>query len=492
MLACMSACAEVGFDKATQKTFQFVDSKRPAEQPAEQHGVRRVRCRKKTRQPAPGAEPARHTTHRPANVGGRSELSHSFVSCAHVGTCNYGSADIDAVHRLILPARRVSSTDHNSVGAALVASIEEYICGSTFQEWCMRYKAKGVEDVEICLSMDSHSANAKMADILSIYVKSLGSAIGIRISVFISRCGLHRGSRICVRILEKHNLHAVFYGLSNALRMRKTSRQIHNVFSGLDHECLDIWRFPPVLSDRDVRLVKTLRDMLSMKWRRSSRRGEGVSKMTFGMNQDMEWAHVLDVTLEGVPPPWVDMPQGKLVRHRCVGLCAFGSSDRVNCTSDACTRTLVCDAFCKCFTTRSFGRFQTGRWTKTLLFLKKAGGAMLISPLSTTAVLKCKLLSMRKGLGSSQLGWESCARRLHIHSSGSGLRSALRLLTTPIRSWSSTSLNLPASTTSPIADLDVCSMRMMKMGARGNTKIEQARGGSNIECMRCLQIYGKP
>ena len=207
----------------------------------------------------------------------------------------------------------------------------------------MRYKAKGVEDVEICLSMDSHSANAKMADILSIYVKSLGSAIGIRISVFISRCGLHRGSRICVRILEKHNLHAVFYGLSNALRMRKTSRQIHNVFSGLDHECLDIWRFPPVLSDRDVRLVKTLRDMLSMKWRRSSRRGEGVSKMTFGMNQDMEWAHVLDVTLEGVPPPWVDMPQGKLVRHRCVGLCAFGSSDRVNFTSDACTRTLVCD-----------------------------------------------------------------------------------------------------------------------------------------------------
>ena len=39
---------------------------------------------------------------------------------------------------------------------------------------------------------------------------------------------------------------------------------------------------------------------------------------------------------------------------------------------------------------------------------------------------------------------------------------------------------------------DKSGMRMMKMGARGNTKIEQARGGSNIECMRCLQIYGKP
>ena len=137
--------------------------------------------------PAPAAEPARRTMHGRGNVrntGGRSELSHSFVSCAHVGTCNYGSADIDAVHRLILPARRVSSTDHSSIGAALVASIEAYICGSTFQEWCMRYKAKGMEDVEICLSMDSHSANAKMADILSIYVKSLGSAIGITISVF--------------------------------------------------------------------------------------------------------------------------------------------------------------------------------------------------------------------------------------------------------------------------------------------------------------------
>ena len=162
-------------------------------------------------------------------------------------------------------------------------------------------------------------------------------------------------------------------------------------FLGLDHECLDIWRVPPVLSDRDVRLVKTLRDMLSMKWRRSSRRGEGVSVMTFGMNQDMEWDHVLDVTLEGVPPPWVDMPEGKLVRHRCVGLCAFRRSDQVNCTSDACTRTLVCDAFCQCFTARSFGRFQTGRWTKTLPFLKKAGGAMLISPLFTTAVLKVQV-----------------------------------------------------------------------------------------------------
>ena len=277
MLACMSACAEVGFDEASQKSFRFADSKRkepdeptPAEK-SEQR-VRRLRLREKTSCQSALAY-ASHTQTQPhRNVTGRPELSHSFVSCAHIGTCDYTAADIDPVHRLILPARRVASTDHNSVGSALVASIEEYICGSTLQEWCMKRKAEGMKDVEICLSMDSHAANMKMADILSIYLKSLGLAVDMRIGLFVSRCGFHRGSRICVRHLEKHNLHNVFYGLSNALRMRKTIAQVRNVFSGLDYESLDICRFPPVLSDRDVQLGKTLRDMLSMKWRRSSRR----------------------------------------------------------------------------------------------------------------------------------------------------------------------------------------------------------------------------
>ena len=39
----------------------------------------------------------------------------------------------------------------------------------------------------------------------------------------------------------------------------------------------------------------------------------GTSRVEVGMNLDREWDHVLDVTLEGVLPPWVDMPQGKVI-----------------------------------------------------------------------------------------------------------------------------------------------------------------------------------
>ena len=255
----------------------------------------------------------------------------------------------------------------------------------------MRNKANGVQDVEICLSMDSASANMKMVELLSIYLKNLGSAIGMRIGLFVSRCGLHRGSRICVKQFEKQDLQNIFYGISNALRMRKTNKQIHDAFSNLNPEGIDICRLPPVICDRDKLLVKTLRDMLSMKWCRSARRGENLSEMLLSdVNLDEEWDHVLDLTLEGVHPPWVDMPQGKLVRHRCVGLCKFGTSEheRVYCTTEAGTKTLLCDAFKQCFTRRSIGRFQTGRWTKTLPFLKKVGGAMLISPLFSNAILQ--------------------------------------------------------------------------------------------------------
>ena len=135
----------------------------------------------------------------------------------------------------------------------------------------MRYK--GV-DAEICLSMDSHSANSKMAAILSNYFKNLGSAIGMRIGMLVSRCGRHRGSRICARHLEKHNLHTVFFGLSNVLRMRKTNRQVLKVLSEVDDGRVEICRFPPVLVDRDVRLVKTLREMLSLKWHLSGGGGD--------------------------------------------------------------------------------------------------------------------------------------------------------------------------------------------------------------------------
>ena len=139
MLACMSACmsaccalaAEVGFDEATQKTVQRIGKKRKAPDdptPAEksEQRARRVRLRKKTCDLAfRRKEPVRHSMEEPSSGSwSRSELSHSFVSSAHFCTCDYTSAGRDACHKLVLPARRVSSTDHNSIGSALVASIE--------------------------------------------------------------------------------------------------------------------------------------------------------------------------------------------------------------------------------------------------------------------------------------------------------------------------------------------------------------------------------
>ena len=92
------------------------------------------------------------------------------------------------------------------------------------------------------------------------------------------------------------------------------------------------------------------------------------------MNLDREWDHVLDVRLEGVLPPWVDMPQGKVVRHRCVGLCRFaprGTSEQANCASDADTTALLRDALVQCFIAKTAAPFQTGRWTKTLHFVEE-------------------------------------------------------------------------------------------------------------------------
>ena len=156
--------------------------------------------------------------------------------------------------------------------------------------------------------------------------------------------------------------------------MRKTSRRVLKVLSEVDDGRVEICRFPPALVDRDVRLVKTLRDMLSLKWRRSRTSVPGTSRVEVEMNLDREWDHVLDVTLEGVLPPWVDMPHGYVIRHRCVGPCRFaprGSSEQVNCASDADTTALLRDALVQCFITKTAARFQTGRWTKTFLSVEE-------------------------------------------------------------------------------------------------------------------------
>ena len=94
----------------------------------------------------------------------RSELSHSLVSSCSIGCANHNAlsgdpknAKVNALdfETLVLPARRVHSTDTASIGSAVVEQLGQYVFGSSFTSFLMDLKKQGFTKVEVCLYPDS-------------------------------------------------------------------------------------------------------------------------------------------------------------------------------------------------------------------------------------------------------------------------------------------------------------------------------------------------
>ena len=289
-----------------------------------------------------------------------SQLNHSMVSsckmiCASPQDCGRGieiSSD-----KLVLPVRQVSSTDSVSIGSALLANLEEYVFGGDFEAWLSTLDQGS--QVVIAMAMDSATANVKLCKTLRCYVERLSEKYKVQVVLHTTRCCLHRTSRIVVKFVVQYKLEPTLFCATTSVRMRKTHKQVCDVYKERC-KCIDFMPGRPPPCDRRRYRIKVLREMLLYKEKKLWKPKKGSS----GVSSD-DWEKLVDLLLDGDQEgPWIPLKSGCTARHSCNGKCTLSSSaNGVNCRDKEGAVKLLCQCFDRVYA-RSTSKFQTGRWTK--------------------------------------------------------------------------------------------------------------------------------
>ena len=294
----------------------------------------------------------------------------------------------------VLPARRVNSTDNESIGSALLSNLEQYMFGRTFGEQSTHVFAL-FDHTLIVIVCDSASSNLLFIRKLSSYLEHLTRCDPkLFLSLYLSRCGIHRASRIIVQCATRNKTDGALYAICRATRMRKTRWQI---VSRIRVACRNIERVtiapPEDASGRTAALVAVFKQMMSISWKVAGDVAVGSAACPFGAeNLDLELEAFIRFFVDGVLPPWIPQRQGRTGRHRCMGfncnncIPAMGEGELDNLPSCPIDTEAFVEVAVATFSEMMYGRsvesYQTGRWTKLMPFLKKFCALLLSSDIA--------------------------------------------------------------------------------------------------------------